>query len=135
MRKLPIDTSKMNEATLMSIDSAVLVVGYQRPIEIRLILNQISKAGIKSVYLSIDAPRVKSPEALTRSTEIRQIAEEFKGKFDQFSSRFLPLNVGCSANILSACDWAFSTENKLIILEDDCLPSDDFFLYVDLSFK
>lgn len=119
----------------MSIDSAVLVVGYQRPNEVRQILSKVSKAGIKSVYLSIDAPKVSSSEALTRSKELRMIVEEFSEKFETFTSRFLPINVGCSANILSACDWAFSQEDKLIILEDDCIPSDDFFPYVDFAFK
>jgi hypothetical protein len=119
----------------MSSDAAVLVVGYQRPKEMRLILTQVSKAGIKSVYVSIDAPRVSSPDALSRSEEIRQLAQEFEGKFDKFFVRFLPKNVGCAANILSACDWAFASENKLVILEDDCIPNDDFFVYVDFALK
>jgi hypothetical protein len=120
---------------LISDDIAVLVVGYQRPREIRLILNQVSNAGINSVYLSIDAPRVSSADAISRYEEIRQLAEEFEGKFDKFFVRYLLENVGCAANILSACDWAFATENKLIILEDDCIPNGDFFLYVDLALK
>lgn len=119
----------------MSIDSAVLVVGFQRPKEIRLILSQASKAGIKSIYLSVDAPRVTSHDSLMRSTEIRELAEEFRSKFNNFSVRFLPVNVGCSANLLSACDWAFANENRLIILEDDCIPNDDFFDYVEYAFK
>lgn len=119
----------------MSNDIAVLVVGYQRPKEMELILKQVSKAGIKSVYLSIDAPRVSSSDALARSEEIRQLAQEFEGKFGKFFVRFLPVNVGCAANILSACDWAFANENKLIILEDDCIPNDDFFPYVDFALK
>jgi len=119
----------------MSNDTAVLVVGYQRPREIRLILNQVSNAGIKTVYLSIDAPKVSSADAVSRYEEICQISGDFEGRFDKFSVRYLPENVGCAANILSACDWAFADENKLIILEDDCIPNDDFFVYVDFALK
>ena len=37
--------------------------------------------------------------------------------------------MGCSRSIEAALDWVFNGEEKLIILEDDCLPSLDFFKF------
>jgi hypothetical protein len=39
-------------------------------------------------------------------------------------------NVGCSANILSGIDWAFGFETYLAVIEDDCLPTSDFYSLV-----
>jgi len=39
-------------------------------------------------------------------------------------------NLGCSASVLSGVDWIASNEERFCVLEDDCIPSIDFFKYV-----
>lgn len=111
-------------------DLGVLIVGYQRPDSIRQILEQCSSNGIKRVYLSIDAPKDSSQTSYEKNVEIKQICADFETEFDLVSQRFLLSNVGCSANLLSACDWVFEHEEFVAILEDDCIPSAAFFEFV-----
>ena len=106
---------------------AVLIVGYQRVEAIRSILDQCVAAEIKNVLLSLDFPKVVTPEALKNNGLIRNLVAEYELKFDDFQNRFLDTNIGCSANVLSSCDWAFSQYNSVAVLEDDCKPSLGFF--------
>src|SRR5262245_10932171 len=40
-------------------------------------------------------------------------------------------NFGCRIAVSSAIDWFFDHEEEGMILEDDCLPSEDFFRFCD----
>jgi hypothetical protein len=106
---------------------AVLIVGYQRVEAIRSILEQCLAAEVKNMLLSLDFPKVVTPEALNNNNLIRKLVAEYEPKFDSFQNRFLDTNVGCSANVLSSCDWAFSQYDAVAVLEDDCKPSLGFF--------
>ena len=114
-------------------DLSVLIVGYQRPDSIRQILLKCSTAGIRRVYVSIDAPKDSSSEAVKRNLEIKEICQKSKADFDLLSERYMNSNIGCSANLLSSCDWVFALEEFVVILEDDCIPSNDFFEFVSES--
>lgn len=106
---------------------AVLIVGYQRVDAIRSILEQCLTADVRNVLLSLDFPKVISPDALANNALIRKLVVEYESRFDSFQSRFLATNIGCSANVLSSCDWAFNQYKAVAVLEDDCKPSSGFF--------
>ena len=112
---------------------AVLIVGYQRVDAIRSIIEQCLAAEVRNVLLSLDFPKVVSAEALGNNALIRNLVIEYETKFDSFQSRFLDVNIGCSANVLSSCDWAFSQYESVAILEDDCKPSLGFFEFCEDS--
>jgi hypothetical protein len=112
---------------------AVLIVGYQRVDAIRSILEQCLAAEVKNVLLSLDFPKVATTEALANNALIRKLVSEYEVKFDTFRSRFLDTNIGCSANVLSSCDWAFSQCEAVAVLEDDCKPSLGFFEFCQES--
>ena len=112
---------------------AVLIVGYQRVEAIQSILEKCLEAEINCVLLSIDFPKVQTPESLSRNAQIRDLASKFEPHFDSFKARFLDKNIGCSANVLSSCDWAFDQYKEVAVLEDDCQPSVGFFDYCEES--
>lgn len=114
-------------------DLCVLIVGYQRPDSIEQIMRECVAAGIRRIYVSIDAPKNGLTDAVERNQEIRDICSEFKANFDLISERFLDANIGCSANLLSSCDWVFENEEFVAVLEDDCIPSEAFFQFISQS--
>ena len=114
---------------------AVLIVGYQRVDAIQSILEKCLEAEVKNVLLSIDFPKVQTPDALTRNTQIRDLASKFEPHFESFKTRFLDKNIGCSANVLSSCEWAFNQFKEVAVLEDDCQPSLGFFDYCEEARK
>jgi hypothetical protein len=40
------------------------------------------------------------------------------------------VNLGAAVSVLSACDWVFDLEEFAVIIEDDCLPTGDFFTWI-----
>jgi hypothetical protein len=112
---------------------AVLIVGYQRVDAIRSILEQCLAAEVRNVLLSLDFPKVVTTETLGNNARIRNLVVEYETKFDSFLSRFLDVNIGCSANVLSSCDWAFNQYEAVAVLEDDCKPSLGFFEFCEDS--
>ena len=112
--------------------STVLIIGYQRPQAIRQILEICRVAHVSKIYISIDAPKEVSANSSANLAEIRSLISEYASCFDEMLERYLPENFGCSANLLSACDWVFAREDFVIILEDDCIPSLDFFRFTTI---
>jgi hypothetical protein len=92
------------------------------------ILEIVEKSDVSSVYISIDAPANASVEVLTANRLVTQVAKQYcKTSNKEVHLNIRKRNVGCSAAVLSSCDWFFRNENFGVILEDDCLPSTDFF--------
>ena len=46
-------------------------------------------------------------------------------------TRFSVMRLGCKKAVSQALDWAFSLYERLIVLEDDCLPNPTFFRFCD----
>lgn len=47
----------------------------------------------------------------------------------QVFKNYAPENMGCGKRVSSGITWVFENEEDAIILEDDCLPDQKFFLY------
>jgi hypothetical protein len=111
-------------------DSSVslLVVAYLRPESLKLILETAYESGIRNFFVSIDFPRNPSPENLKLSAKVSRVITDFElGSEAGVTTAVREINVGCTPAVLSSCDWAFSKSENLIILEDDCIPTSDFF--------
>jgi hypothetical protein len=116
-------------------DLAVLVVAYLRPDNLRRILEISQSAGVTKFFISVDFPRNASMDDLKLNAKVLSISRNFKSvsgcEVHIFERKE---NVGCSAAVLSSCDWFFEHINYGIILEDDCLPTVDFFAYCSDAF-
>jgi hypothetical protein len=116
----------------MQIDESlsVLIIGYRRSSSIEMILEACLKSGVKKIYLALDGPKYNSPYVFRDQQKIRDTVSRFESKNKiEVKKRVLPRNVGISINILSGLDWIFSYESFVSVLEDDCLPSSDFFTF------
>ena len=110
--------------------TAILIIGFNRPALLENLL-RIIDSGTRRIYVSIDAPRNTQEWELVESS--KKVAEAFKSRRGEGKTllNFRQKNLGLSKAVVSAIDWAFETEEKLIILEDDILPSKDFLSYMD----
>ena len=111
-------------------DLPVLVIGYQRTNTLIQILDLCLSNGTKRIFVSIDAPKNLDDKSLENFELLKSIVEQYRVRFDLFQSKFHARNLGCAVHVLSAIDWAFSFEDELVILEDDCIPSDGFFNFM-----
>jgi hypothetical protein len=62
--------------------------------------------------------------------EVRELVNAFDWDCD-VSTRFLDANIGCGAGVTSAITWVLTSEESVIILEDDIVPDTSFFRYCD----
>ena len=113
-----------------SADPAVLIIAYRRTKEVRKILQLCMDNGINRIYVALDGPKFGNVAGEKDNLDIRQMLEDFKEIYSgNIMTLFRDLNVGCASSCLSACDWIVEKEDHAIILEDDCIPSVDFFRF------
>jgi hypothetical protein len=117
---------------MSEITSPVLIVAFKRAENVREILRLCKLNGIRSVYVVVDGPRSTEDVNEVKSVHF-EVLNAIKDDFFQIKHFFRDSNVGCSASVVSACDWFFSEVEYGAVLEDDCLPSKGFFTFVDLA--
>jgi hypothetical protein len=111
----------------MSFETPVLLLGFNRPDRLSGLIQSLRSTRPQRVYVSIDGPRDRpGEEELVRDTQDR--VKEIDWPCD-IRQRFLPKNLGCGLAVSSAITWMFQHETTGIILEDDILPTPDFFTF------
>ena len=105
----------------------VLIITYNRPKHLQLVINQVNKYHTGNLYISIDGPR--DDKDYKKNKDIVELLSKKPIQKTITNLRVLDKNLGCKYHMSSAIDWFFSFEDAGIILEDDCLPSKDFFPY------
>jgi hypothetical protein len=119
-----------------SYGSAVLIISYRRFDSLKVILEKCAQNNIKKIYVSVDGPKKNSSEEFFDNLSIKNVVNEFSRSYSgELFTNYREKNIGCSASILLSCNWIFKFEQSAIILEDDCIPADDFFKFANLSLK
>lgn len=110
--------------------SAVLFVIFRRPATTQRVFDAIREARPPKLYIAADGPRPERADDLERCNEVRAIVEDIDWPCDVVRM-YQASNVGLRENISSAVDTFLEAEGEGIILEDDTLPSPDFFEFCD----
>ncbi len=108
--------------------SAVLLITFNRPENTKIVFNKIVSSGVKKLYVFNDGPRDNNTEDLKARNDIADMLKQYKGDCD-IKTLFSKSNYGCGPGPVKAITWAFEKEDRLIILEDDCVASRSFFCY------
>ena len=105
----------------------VLFLIFNRPETTARVIEAIRAARPQRLYVAADGPRER-PGEVERCDKARQIATAADWPC-QVYTLFRMENLGCRRAVSSAIDWFFEHEEEGIILEDDCVPSADFFRF------
>jgi len=111
-------------------NTAVLFIVFNRPDTTQISFDAIQKAKPKKLYIAADGPRKGVKEDLENCKIVREIVSNIDWDCEVFK-RFSEINQGCGPGPFNAMKWAFEKEDKLIILEDDCVASPAFFPYCE----
>lgn len=109
-------------------NAPVLLIIFNRPDTTKQVFEAIRRARPAKLYVSADAPRPGNEKDAVGCQKAREIVQNVDWKCD-VQYRFLDQNLGCGYGPATAISWAFENEDRLIILEDDCVPSTPFFTY------
>jgi len=107
----------------MNLDIPIVIIFYNRPDKLKKLLNTLKKVKPTKIFFISDGPKNNIDEDKVLLCR-KLIKISWKCKiYKNFSKK----NLVCRKRVLSGLNWVFSKVDKAIILEDDIIPSDDFF--------
>lgn len=110
--------------------SPILFLVFNRPDTTLRVFEQIRNAQPKKLYIAADGPRENNDNDKEKCNKVKEIVS--KVDWDcEIETLYREKNLGCKYAVSSSITWFFEKEEKGIILEDDCLPSIDFFRFCD----
>lgn len=112
------------------VKSPVLFLIFNRPDTTFKVFEKIKEARPSKLYVAADGPR-KDKDEVSVCEETRAILEKINWECE-VKTLFRTENLGCKDAVSSAISWFFQNEEEGIILEDDCLPTNDFFAFCDV---
>ena len=107
----------------------VLLTVFNRPHETRQVLAQLKQVRPAKMFIAADGPRSGRSEDQNLCREVRNLVAEEIDWPAEVATDFAPLNLGLRRRMASAISWALGTEDRVIVLEDDCLPDPSFFRF------
>lgn len=110
----------------MNVCAPVLFLVFNRPEQTRRVFEAIRAAKPQRLYVAADGPRSGLLAEAQRCDEVRAIATAVDWSCE-VHTLFSEQNLGCREAPAQAMSWFFEAEAMGIVLEDDCLPSPEFF--------
>jgi len=109
-------------------DVAVLLVFFVRDNTFKQVFESVKKARPRKLLLWQDGPRSDKPSDFEGIRKCREIVDtiDWDCEVHKFYNE---KNLGCDPSTFYAFRWAFSIVDKCIILEDDQVPSQSYFLF------
>ncbi|TWR23923.1 nucleotide-diphospho-sugar transferase [Mucilaginibacter achroorhodeus] len=110
--------------------SAVLFIVFNRPETTARVFERIAEAKPARLYIAADGPHADKERERELCDNTRAIAQNVNWPCE-VKTLYRDHNLGCKEAVSSAITWFFEQEEEGIILEDDCLPNNDFFRFAD----
>ena len=113
---------------MSNFDCPVLLMVFNRPQETQQVFDCLRILQPRRLFIAADGPRPDKPTDKELSTEVRSIVQKIDWECD-LKLLFRTQNLGCGKAVSEAISWFFEHVEAGIILEDDCIPSIDFFTF------
>lgn len=115
------------------IDVPVALIFFNRPEQFALVFETVKKARPSRLFLIQDGPRANNPKDIENIQKCREVIDidwECEVEAD-----FSEENLGCGKRIFTGLSNCFRKVDRLIILEDDCVPAQSFFPFCKEMFE
>jgi len=110
-------------------ETPVLLIGFNRPENMRRVIDSIRPAAPTEVYFAVDGPREGSTTDLDRVRATQNLVHSIDWSCN-IVTNFQEKNLGCARGVSGAIDWFFNNVEQGIILEDDIVVGEDFFPFM-----
>jgi FkbM family methyltransferase len=108
-------------------DVPVALITYNRPKHTYEVLRALREHNIRNLYIFSDGP--KKEEDVEKIALIRKLARTINWTRPKIIEQ--KENVGLARNIVGAADHILAEHDRVIVLEDDCIPQKYFFHFMD----
>ena len=109
-------------------NTPILFIIFNRLDTTEKVFEAIRKQKPKFLYIAADGARKNREDDIENCKKTRAIIERIDWDCE-LKTLFREENLGCGKAVSGAITWFFENVEMGIILEDDCLPHDDFFPY------
>ena len=109
-------------------ETPVLLITFNRPEYTKTMLDALKDANVKNLFIFKDGPRPYNEKDKIKSKDIEDLISNIDWECN-VTTNYMNNNLGCGLGPYSAISWAFQYVERLIILEDDCIPTKAFFEY------
>jgi hypothetical protein len=124
-------TKKKSIADGISLNTPVLILLFNRPGATKILYERIRQVKPKFLYIACDGPRESVlGEALIVEC-VRDLSLSLIDWDCEVKTLFRDDNLGCKYAVDGAVKWFFEHEKEGIILEDDVIPSKEFFFLME----
>ena len=110
------------------IDVPVYLNFFNRPETFKLVFEAVKAAKPSKLFLSCDGARTGNLNDEKNIAACRKVVEDIDWECEVHRN-YSEENLGCGMRMYSGISWAFEYVDRLIILEDDCVPTQDCFLF------
>ncbi|MFR4947567.1 hypothetical protein [Thomasclavelia spiroformis] len=110
------------------VDVPVMLIFFNRPESFRKVFEAVKCARPSKLFLVQDGAREGNKKDLENVELCRKIADDIDWKCD-VKKFYSSVNLGCGMRMYTGISECFKMVDELIILEDDCVPNFDFFLF------
>ena len=111
--------------------SAVAFFVFNRPEPTARVFAEIRAARPPKLFVICDGPRSHRAGEAEKVAAVRKLIDDGIDWPCEVFRNYSEQNLGCRNRVSSGLAWTFSHVEEAIILEDDCLPSPDFFTFCD----
>lgn len=108
--------------------SPVAVIIFNRPDCARELYESLKVYKPEQLFIVSDGPRGTHPGEAEKVVETRAVFSKIDWECKVYRNES-DINLGCRERVISGLDWLFSLVDCAIILEDDCIPHQDFFRF------
>jgi hypothetical protein len=107
----------------------ILLITFNRPFHTKKVLEVLKLNKISKLYIYQDGPRNDNVTDIINTKLVTDLINSYDNSDCELYKYISPINRGCGFGPVDAISWFFEKEEMGIILEDDCLPSQDFFSF------
>ena len=115
----------------MALSTPIAFIVFNRPRHTRKTFESIRSQKPTQLFIISDGPRAGHPTDQANCKEVREIVAKIDWPCTVHHN-YADENLGCKHRVISGLDWVFENVDRAIILEDDCLPNDDFYRFCEI---
>lgn len=115
------------------ITSPVVIITYNRPYHVKKLFLEINKYKVDKIYIISDGPK-NNPNDIKLVKKTRNLIDKIN-KNKKVVKIYSEKNLGLRQRIITGLNRVFKKEKQAIILEDDCIPTKEFFFFTKILLK
>jgi len=114
----------------MPLNTPIVFIAFNRPRHTAKTFEVVRAHQPKMLLIISDGPRENHPTDAQNCAAVRKILEGIDWPCTVLRN-YSDVNLGCKNRLNTGLNWVFETVEEAIILEDDCLPNEDFFVFCE----